>query len=592
MPLRHQLGADDDIDAAFRDFIEFAAHGFDRGDQVARQHHGARVRKQLRRFLLQAFDAGTDGRQRFLGRAMRADVRARHREAAMVTDQPLAKTMVHQPGVADRAGEAMSAGAAQCQRRVAAAIEEQQRLLALFDRLPDMVGEPRRDEAAARRRFPAQIDRLDVRHVLAAEPRRQRDALIASLARIDLRLDRRRGRRQDDRNPGDMRAHHRHVAGVIVRALILLVGLVVFLIDDDQAQIGIRQEQRRARADHDRRFAGCNRRPVARARTWRQFGVPFQRTDAEPQCEAVQELSGQCDLRHQDQRLLAAADDFGDRLEIDFGLARTGDAIEQRDVKTAIRGQRPHRIHRRALLPGKFRLRIGGIGHRRRQRRRHRLGLKGALIDQPVDHARTDAGFPRGFGLGVQQAVRQHVNHPPPCRRQAPRRLADQPHTEPHPLRAEIFAHPQRHAQHHAARRERVVGNPIDERAQFLLQRRHVELLADILQAIMQARIGIGVLRPHHGHHFARPQRHADDIAGLQLHAARHAIGIGLIESDRQQHIDDARRCGGSRAGARRRVHQESGLGNQAHGVEAPKVRAHGGESQWQRTRAVQVSER
>ena len=58
MPLRHQLRADDDIDAAFRDFIQLAAHGLDRGDQVARQHHGARVRKQLRRLLLQTSTPG------------------------------------------------------------------------------------------------------------------------------------------------------------------------------------------------------------------------------------------------------------------------------------------------------------------------------------------------------------------------------------------------------------------------------------------------------------------------------------------------------------------------------------------------------
>ena len=147
MPLRHQLGADDDVDAAFGDFVELAAHGLDRGDQVARQHHGARLRKQRGRFFLQTLDAGADRDQRFFGRAMRADVRARHREAAMVTDQPLAKAVIDQPGVADRAGKAMPAGAAQRQRRVAAAIEEQQRLLALLDREANLLGERRRDEA-------------------------------------------------------------------------------------------------------------------------------------------------------------------------------------------------------------------------------------------------------------------------------------------------------------------------------------------------------------------------------------------------------------------------------------------------------------
>ena len=134
MALGHQLRADDDVDAAFRDLVQLAAHGLDRGDEVARQHHGARLRKQRGRLFLQAFDAGADRDQRLLRLAMRTDRRARHREAAMMADQPLAKPMIDQPGVADGAGKAMAAGAAQGQRRIAAAIEEQQRLLAPFDR--------------------------------------------------------------------------------------------------------------------------------------------------------------------------------------------------------------------------------------------------------------------------------------------------------------------------------------------------------------------------------------------------------------------------------------------------------------------------
>src|SRR5690349_19069600 len=124
---------------------------------------------------------------------MRTDIRTRHREAAMVADQPLAKSVIDQPGIADRAGETVSAGTAQGQWRVTAAVEEQQRLLALFDRLADVIGKPRRDETAARRRLAAQIDRLDMRHVLAAEARRQRDALVAPFARVDFGFDRRRG---------------------------------------------------------------------------------------------------------------------------------------------------------------------------------------------------------------------------------------------------------------------------------------------------------------------------------------------------------------------------------------------------------------
>src|SRR6266702_5466711 len=108
--------------------------------------------------------------------------------------------MIDQPGIADRTGEAMTAGAAQGQRRVAAAIEEQQRLFAPLHGEADLLDETRRDEAAAGWRLAAQVDRLDMGHMLAAKARRKRHPLIAALARIDLRFDRWRGGRQHNRN--------------------------------------------------------------------------------------------------------------------------------------------------------------------------------------------------------------------------------------------------------------------------------------------------------------------------------------------------------------------------------------------------------
>eukprot|EP01035_Chromulina_nebulosa_P005834 gene5834-biopygen4934 len=78
-----------------------------------------------------------------------------------------------------------------------------------------------------------------------------------------------------------------------------------------------------------------------------------------------------------------------------------------------------------------------------------------------------------------------------------------------------------------AARRQGVIGDPVDEIAQFLPKPRYVEFLADILQAVVQPRVGIGVFRPHHADHVARAERHGDDIAGLQIDATGHPIGIG-----------------------------------------------------------------
>ncbi len=241
------------------------------------------------------------------------------------------ETVIDQPGIAVRAGEAEAAGAAQSERRVAAAVEEQQRLLPAFERGLDRRGEPRRDVAAARGTLAGEIDRLDAGQVLAAEPLRQLQAAIAPAPRIDLGLDRRSRRRQHDRKLGDVAAHHRHVAGVIVHAVFLLVDRVMLFIDDDEAEIGIGQEQRRARAGDDADFAGGDRMPGAGADARAQLGMPLRRAHAEPRREAIEGLRGERDFRHQDQALAAPRYRFRHRLEIDLGLAGAGDAVEQRD---------------------------------------------------------------------------------------------------------------------------------------------------------------------------------------------------------------------------------------------------------------------
>ena len=267
--------------------------------------------KQLGHLLVQPLDAGTDRDEAVLRLAFRTLRRQRHRKAAMVADQPPPEAMIDQPGVAIRAGQTEAAGVAERQRRIAAAVEEQQRLLAALERDLHGFGEPRRDEAPARRAFaPAgRSASIDGRCWPPKRSGRCRCA-VAAAPRVDLGLDRRRGRSQHDRNLRLARAHHRHVAGVIMHAVLLLVGGIVLLIDDDQAEIGIRQKQRRARADHDLDFARRDRGPGARALARRKLRMPFRRTHAEARGEAIEELRGERDLRHQDQGLACRAGSF------------------------------------------------------------------------------------------------------------------------------------------------------------------------------------------------------------------------------------------------------------------------------------------
>ncbi len=60
------------------------------------------------------------------------------------------------------------------------------------------------------------------------------------------------------------RTHHRHVAGVINHALLLLEGALVLLVHHQQPEIGEGQKQRRTGADHHRGLPSATARQVAR----------------------------------------------------------------------------------------------------------------------------------------------------------------------------------------------------------------------------------------------------------------------------------------------------------------------------------------
>ena len=105
----------------------------------------------------------------------------------------------------------------------------------------------------------------------------------------------------------NMAAHHRGVAGVILDAVFLLEAGLVGLVDDDQAELGIGQEQRRARADHDLRLAAGDPAPGAAPLRRAQVAVPGDGRAAEARLEALEERLGERDFGQQDQRLPALA---------------------------------------------------------------------------------------------------------------------------------------------------------------------------------------------------------------------------------------------------------------------------------------------
>jgi hypothetical protein len=167
-------------------------------------------------------------------------------------------------------------------------------------------------------------------------------------------------------------------------------------------------------------------------------------------------------------------------------------------------------------------------------------GFKRAFVDQPVHHAGADARLERGLALAPHHAIGEEFEHAAARFGHTLRRRAGKTHADALALGTQVLAHAQAHAQHHAARAQRVVRDPIDEATQFGPQWRQFEFFLDVFQAIVEARIGLRIFRPHHRGRLAGAKRHRHDVAGRERKLVRHPVGIGPIEGDRNEDIDDA----------------------------------------------------
>ena len=140
---------------------------------------GARVGEQRRDLVGDALDAGAAGDQAVLVAAFGAQPRRRHDMAAMVAGEAVHQPVLDHPGGAIGALEAVAAGAAQGQRGEAAAVEEQQGLLARGEVGLQLGDQARREPAAARRRVLGQVDRARSLGIVA----RGRGARVSSSSR-------------------------------------------------------------------------------------------------------------------------------------------------------------------------------------------------------------------------------------------------------------------------------------------------------------------------------------------------------------------------------------------------------------------------
>src|SRR5690606_34618365 len=128
--------------------------------------------------------------------AGRAGLGHRGRVAAMMAGKLAAKAMLDEPCRTLRTFDAVAAGPAKSERRIAAPVEEEHGLLPRCERACDLPHEDWRKPAPAFRRVGAHINGADSRQHRLAMPRGKLKGRVAPLLRIHRRLERRRGRTQ------------------------------------------------------------------------------------------------------------------------------------------------------------------------------------------------------------------------------------------------------------------------------------------------------------------------------------------------------------------------------------------------------------
>src|SRR5690606_22883967 len=176
-----------------------------------------------------------------------------------------AEAVLDQPGAAVRALETEAAVAAEGERGIAAAVEEQKRLLAAREALLHRRNQPRGKPAAPLGLLFGEVDGVDRRKLGAAEAGGEDQLLVNSALGHLQALEGGGGAGEDDGDLFEAGAHDGDVAGVVADAVVLLEADFVRLVDDDQAKPLIRKEKCRARADHYLRFSAGDGAPGAAA---------------------------------------------------------------------------------------------------------------------------------------------------------------------------------------------------------------------------------------------------------------------------------------------------------------------------------------
>ena len=207
--------------------------------------------------------------------------------------------------------------------RKSPAVQKKNRLLAFghppFHRLAQGAGENATLWIISR--GTPQISDPHDRHAFVIHPLVETHELVFPRLGVVPAFERWRCASQKDRSSFALSAQHGHVAGIVARGLVLFVGILVFLINDDDPGVFDRRKNRTPRANHNPGRAVVDFVPFVMALPFREVAV--QHSDlvlhlGEAGLEALHRLRSEGDLRNEHQSGSAGIHRMADGAQVDF----------------------------------------------------------------------------------------------------------------------------------------------------------------------------------------------------------------------------------------------------------------------------------
>lgn len=177
-----------------------------------------------------------------------------------------------------------------------------------------------------------EVDELDFRHGSVGDASGHFQQLEASSSGVLQGFEGGRGRAEHGDGLVAAGKDEGGVTGVVAHTFVLLEGAVVFLIDEDQAQIFDGGEEGGASSNNDTDLSTSNATPLGSTLRGCELRVHNGEVFVEGGAQYADELRGERDFRQQNHGASAVAPCFTDGSDVDFGFPGSGHAVQEQGL--------------------------------------------------------------------------------------------------------------------------------------------------------------------------------------------------------------------------------------------------------------------